>query len=211
MGDTCTPSVGTRQPYKLSDDVRGAVLEALRAGLTMVEAAALVAVSPSAIYRFCRANSPEAQTFSAEIERARTDGQPYRGSSPKIATTAQLSVSTDTRVPRSVMEVMGLRVEPARDAVQLYEAAFLLAVSVNQLRRLLRQEDTAASSTVVTMLGNNRRRIRIGWLLERPEVAQRPIAAVLAARLIEGRLEVPRPTSDSAIPLSHIVVLAQLL
>jgi hypothetical protein len=200
-------------PYKLTGEVRERVQGALRSGLTLREAAVLVGLSPSTIYKFCRAGTPEADRFADQIEQARVDGQPYRGARPVAITAAKGPSPGLSGADTAQVEIMGMRVEPVLGTVAMYEAAFLLGVSVNQLRKLIRDQDAETSSPNSNMVATvgNRRRLKIEWLLGRPEITQCPIAAVLATRLVEGRLEIPGPARDSAAPESHIVVVGELL
>jgi plasmid maintenance system antidote protein VapI len=200
---------GARTPYKLTGEVREQLLEALRSGLTLREAAGSIPVSTSAIHKFCRASNAHAQEFAQQIEQARAAGRPHHGSRARTYAAADPFIGQASDGRSGTPEIMRMQIHQRRETLEAFEAAFLLGISVNQIRNLIRNNADAANSNVLGM--RRRRRILVGWVLERPEIAQNPIAAVLAARLIEGRLEVPRPMSDSAVPEGHIVVLRGLL
>jgi hypothetical protein len=202
-------------PYKLTPVCREVVLVGLRDGLTLREAAAAAGVTSSGVRKFCGHGSPESVSFAEALERAKREGLPGRASRVRKGTAA-LRSGSDAPPPEQhpFVEIAGMRVTRVRAVVELFEAAFLLGVSLNRLRALIRRHQRDHSDRLglaSARAPGNRRVVPVEALREHPLAVSEPLAMVLLARLVEGRLQVRRPDSDSAVPEDHIVALRGVL
>jgi hypothetical protein len=202
-------------PYKLTPVCREVVLVGLRDGLTLREATAAAGVTSSGVSKFCGRGSREGAAFAEELERAKREGLPRRASRVRKGTAA-LRSGSDAPAPdqRPFVEIAGMQVTRVRQTVELFEAAFVLGVSLTRLRALIRrrQDDHSDRLGLGSVRGpGNRRLVAAEALREHPLVVNEPLALVLLARLVEGRLQVSRPDSDSAVPEDHIVALRGVL
>ena len=205
-------------PYKLDAAARELVLERVRQGSTLLEAAASVSVNVSTIRNFSqRSNLPEAVAFAEELSEARRVGLPRRASRFRGDTASRYvrfaGLRDDVAAPVEMVTVGGMQVPRVRSALELFEVGFLLGQSVLQVRELTRrfEADPADSLALAFVLGvGGRRLVQLKCLAEHPLIVSQPLAIALLARLAEGRLDIPRPASDRAIPEGHIVVLRGL-
>ncbi len=185
-------------PYKLNAETRAEICEMLRSGLTLREAAKRTGVTVSGVDRFCQRDEA-GESFRSELVEARRVGQPVRGARAGALSCAAKRQRTGTS--SAVLEVGGMRINCQRAGVAVWEAAFLLGMSVTGARKRLRTVSRPEK------VGDGVDVVRLAGMLE---LAGESLALVLLARLAEGRLDLPRPQSDSAVPVSHIVVLRGL-